>query len=69
MVDCASLSLELSADTRDDDVSCCNDNGRVFASNRVAPQPKSLRRIKMYFLIQFPYISISHTDRFILKKC
>lgn len=44
IVDCASLSLELSADIRDmdDDVSCCNDSGRVFvASKRVLPQPKS----------------------------
>lgn len=40
MVDCASLSLELSADIRDEDVSCCNDNGRVFASKRVDPHPK-----------------------------
>lgn len=44
IVDCASLSLELSADTRDDDVSCCNDNGRVFASNRVAPQPDRIKK-------------------------
>lgn len=43
MVDCASLSLELSADIRDidDDVSCCNESGRVFvASKRVLPHPE-----------------------------
>lgn len=42
IVDWASLSLELSADMRDidDDVSCCNESGRVFvASKRVLPQP------------------------------
>lgn len=44
IVDCASLSLELSADTRDDDMSCGSDNGRVFASNRVAPQPKQINK-------------------------
>lgn len=42
IVECASLSLELSADIRDvdDDESCCNDNGRGGdPSNRVVPQP------------------------------
>lgn len=55
MVDCASLSLELSADTLDDDVSCCSDNGRVFASNLVAPQPKRFEEKKNS--VHFSYLS------------
>lgn len=50
IVDCASLSLELSADIRDDAVSCCKDNGRVLptVSNRVDPQPIYIQNYSLF---------------------
>lgn len=55
MVDCASLSLELSADIRDmeEDESCWSDSGRVLPeSNREAPHPIKTPNFSIKFEIK-----------------